>query len=148
MSNELILQRLRTFLLGLAAFLCAGTMVELALIGHWEGPPQILPFVLCGLGLAAVIALLLRPQRRIIRLLRWVMGVTFAGSLFGVYEHIEHNIGFAMEIRPNATMGDVFFDALGGANPLLAPGMLALAAMIAIAATYYHPLLVDNSSNL
>ncbi|MEZ4713815.1 MAG: hypothetical protein R3A44_41890 [Caldilineaceae bacterium] len=140
MSAELILQRLRLFLLALAGFLCIGTIAELALIGHWEDPPQILPFVLCILGLGAVAATLWQPTPRTIRVLRWIMGITFAGSLFGVFEHVEHNIGFALEIQPNATVGQVFFKALGGANPLLAPGMLALAAMLAIAATYYHPL--------
>lgn len=54
-------------------------------------------------------------------------------------EHIEHNLAFELEIRPNATTGDVFFEALSGANPLLAPGILGLAAIVALAATYYHP---------
>jgi hypothetical protein len=59
--------------------------------------------------------------------------------LIGIYEHIEHNLAFELEIRPNATAGQVFMEALGGASPLLAPGILALAAILAIAATYYHP---------
>jgi len=141
-NNELILQRLRTFLLLLAGFLCIGTIVELSLIEHWDDLPQVLPFVLCGLGLVVVLLVLIRPQHNTIRLLRWVMGIAFVGSLFGIFEHVEHNIGFALEIQPNAVVGDVFFQALGGANPLLAPGMLALAAMLAIAATYYHPMLL------
>lgn len=139
MSAELILHRLRLFLLAISASLCIGTIVELALIGHWEDPPQILPFVLCFLGFGAVTAMLLRPAQNAVRALRWIMGVAFAGSLFGVFEHVEHNIGFALEIQPNATVGQVFFDALGGANPLLAPATLAVAALLAIAATYYHP---------
>ena len=139
MSTELILQRLRLFLLALSGALCVGTIVELSLIGHWEDLPQFLPFILCTLGLGVVVAMLLRPQARTIRVLRWIMGITFAGSLFGVFEHIEHNFSFALEIQPNATVGQIFFDALGGANPLLAPGMLAVAAMLAMAATYYHP---------
>lgn len=143
MSSELILQRLRQFLLVLAGFLCIGTIAELGLIEHWDDPPQILPIVLCILGLVVVVTFLIRPQRNTIRWLRWIMGITLAGSLFGIYEHIEHNIGFALEIRPNATIGDVFFEALGGANPLLAPGMLGVAALLAIAATYYHPLLAE-----
>jgi hypothetical protein len=32
-------------------------------------------------------------------------------------------------------------EALTGAAPLLAPGVLALAGVLAIAATYYHPAL-------
>lgn len=140
-GNAQILQRLRIFLLLVSGLLCIGTIVELSLIEHWESWAQQLPLVLCGLGLIVVILVFIRPQHNTIRLLRWVMGIAFVGSLFGIYEHIEHNIGFALEIQPNATIGDVFLPALGGVNPLLAPGTLAFAAAIAIAATYYHPML-------
>jgi hypothetical protein len=81
-----------------------------------------------------------------LRLALWVgvrrtHGLLVAGSLFGVYEHIEHNLAFELEIRPGAGLGDVWFEALKGASPLLAPGILVLAAILAIAATYYHPAL-------
>jgi hypothetical protein len=36
---------------------------------------------------------------------------------------------------------------LGGENPLLAPGILAVAAMLALAATYYHPALSDEQQS-
>jgi hypothetical protein len=38
-------------------------------------------------------------------------------------------------------------DALMGANPLLAPGILALAGVLAIAATYHHPALRKTDQN-
>lgn len=141
MSAEIVLHRLRRFLLALAGFMSIGTGVELALAEHWEGAVQILPFVLCGLSFLVIVAVLFRPQPRVVYVLRWVMGITLAGSLFGIFEHIEHNLEFAQEIRPNAAVADLFFDALGGANPLLAPGILAFTALLALAATYYHPLL-------
>jgi hypothetical protein len=54
-------------------------------------------------------------------------------GLLGIYEHLENNFKFALEIRPNAVLSNVFWESLSGANPLLAPGILALAA------TYYQP---------
>lgn len=141
MSADLILARLRRFLFGLAAFICVGTMVELALAEHWDGPVQLLPFLLAALSLIAIGAVLINPQQGRLRLLRWITAITLAGSLFGVFEHVEHNIEFALEIRPNAAVGDVFWEALAGANPLLAPGILAFMALLALAATYYHPAL-------
>jgi hypothetical protein len=141
LSSELILSRLRTFLLGLAAFMAAGTIIELVLTEHWDGPPQILPFVLCGLSFFTIVAVLIRPRRGTLRLMRWIVGITFVGSLFGIFEHIEHNFGFALEIQPNAAVSEIFWEALGGANPLLAPGILALMALLALAASYYHPAL-------
>jgi hypothetical protein len=125
--------------------MCAGTILELWLTEHMESPIQFTPFILCGIGLIAVTLALLLPQRLTLITLRLVMGLLIAGSLFGVVQHIQHNLAFELEIRPNATISAVWFDALRGASPLLAPGVLALAAIIAIAATYYHPLLTSDS---
>ena len=69
------------------------------------------------------------------------MGLITLGSCFGIFEHIENNLAFALEIRPNAVVSDVFFEALRGASLLLAPGILTLGAILALAATYYHPAL-------
>jgi hypothetical protein len=139
MSPDEVTRRLRRFLLLVAGFLCAGTVVELLLIGHTKSLTQLLPFLLCLLGIAAVAGVLLRPKRFALVALRVVMGVLILGSLFGIYEHVEHNLDFALEIQPNAAYNTLVLKALGGANPLLAPGMLALAGMLALMATYYHP---------
>lgn len=145
-SDEVILNRLRTFLLALAAFICLGTIGELLLEEHWEDAIQFLPFLLCGLSFIGIVLVLVRPTRSTLRLMRWIVGITFAGSLFGIFEHVEHNFGFALEIQPNATVNDVFWDAIGGANPLLAPGILAFAALLALAASYYHPALANRAA--
>lgn len=141
MSSEVVLGRLRKFLLALAGFICFGTVVELALTEHWDGPTQLLPFVLSGLSLLAIIMVLARPQPLTVRSLQGIVGVTFLGSLFGIFEHIEHNVEFALEIQPNATTSELLLKGLGGANPLLAPGILAFTALLALAAVYYHPVL-------
>jgi hypothetical protein len=125
--------------------MCAGTILELWLTEHMESPIQFTPFILCGIGLIAVTLALLLPQRLTLIALRFVMSLLLAGGFFGVFQHIQHNVAFELEIRPNATIDAVWFDALRGANPLLAPGVLALAAVIALAATYYHPLLTPDS---
>lgn len=139
LSSEVILGRLRTFLLGLAAFMALGTIGELILEEHWEDAIQLLPFVLCALSFLTISMVLVRPQRATLRLMRWTVGITFVGSLFGIFEHIEHNFGFAQEIQPNAAMSELWWKALTGANPLLAPGILAFTALLALAASYYHP---------
>ncbi len=69
------------------------------------------------------------------------MGLVALGSLFGIYQHVVNNLGFYREIHPNAPTGAAVWGALAGASPLLAPGVLALASMLALAATYYHPVL-------
>jgi hypothetical protein len=55
------------------------------------------------------------------------------------YEHIANNIGFQMEVLPGSTTARLIAAALGGASPLLAPGILAVAAALALAAAYAYP---------
>lgn len=148
MRTTTVEQRLRTFLLGLSAWMCIGTIVELFLAKHYDDPLQFVPFILCGVGLMAVVVVLWRPLRGTLLMLRGVMGMLMLGSLFGVYEHLVNNFAFELEMRPSAAWSDVWFQALRGAAPLLAPGILALAAMIAIAATYGHPVLASQHGNL
>ena len=146
MDATIVSQRLRIFLLRLAGFLCIGTTIELLLAEHTKDPIQLVPFVLCAIGLLAVLAALFRPQRVTLLALRGVMGLLMVGSLFGIYEHLESNIAFELDIRPGVGVASVLIDALKGAAPLLAPGILALAGLLAIAATYYHPALVGRPS--
>lgn len=139
MSAEIIANRFRLFLLALSGFILIGAVIELGLTGHTESLVQWIPFILAGLGLLTIMAVLFRPQRATLLGLRVVMGLLILGSFFGVYEHVENNLVFELEIRPAVTAGQAFMAALSGASPLLAPGILALAAVLAIAATYYHP---------
>jgi hypothetical protein len=146
MTTNTVEQRLRTFLLVTTAGICVFTVAELWLTEHMESAIQLIPFVLCGVGLIAVLAALFRPRRGTLWTLRLVMALLIAGSLFGIWEHLEGNIGFALEIRPTATTSEVLVEALKGANPLLAPGILGLAGMLALAATYAHPALAKRRS--
>lgn len=127
--------------MGTAGALCLGTVVELVLVGHTEDFWQWVPFGLCGLGAAALLLALRWPGRTSLRILRGVMALLALGSVLGVYQHVSHNLAFALEIHPNAHWQAVFWEALGGASPLMAPGILALIALLGFAATWHHPLL-------
>ncbi|HLL77613.1 MAG TPA: hypothetical protein VK421_20320 [Pyrinomonadaceae bacterium] len=139
MRPEVVLTRLRRFLLALSVVLLAGAVAELWFVEHTEDPIQLIPFVLSGLGGAAVIVALLRPNRASLWALRLVMLLVVLGSLLGVYLHVESNYGLERELYPDRPAGQLLLGALGGANPLLAPGVLAVAAVLALAATYQHP---------
>jgi hypothetical protein len=144
-SADAVIARLRTFLLTLAVALCVGTVVELWLTDHLQTPLQFVPFVLCALGLAALIAVLLRPGRKTIWTLRAVMVVAALGALLGTYEHLEYNLEFAREINASKADAAPVWTALTGANPPLAPGVLGVTALIALAATYVHPALEQSN---
>ena len=141
MSAEILLERLRRFLLLLVAFTCTGTIVELLLMEHFDESNQLIPFALCGLGFVAALGALFYPQRRTILALRLIMLLLIGGSLLGIYFHLQGNFGFELEMRPNATWTDVIVEAFMGANPIFAPATLALAGFLGLAASYYHPTL-------
>ncbi len=141
MTQYTVERRFRRFLLAVSAGLFTATALELVLIGHYEGWAQWVPFVLCGLGIASVVAAWHRPRRPVLVALRVVMAVVAAGSLFGVYWHVRGNWEFAREIRPMAPAVDGLWEAISGVNPLFASGILFLAALLGAAGTYQHPAL-------
>ena len=141
MNSEIILARLRQFLLIISAAVFLMTVTELFFLSHWSETIQFLPFVLSGLGLITLSLAYFRPNRGTITALRWSMIVIAACSLIGVYEHMANNLGFRMEIQPNATTWELILATLEGANPVLAPGILTLGAVIGLAAMYQHPVL-------
>ena len=141
MKADVIAARLRLFLLGMTALIFLATLGELVLEDHDQEALQWIPFVLCGIGLLTVAGALLRPRRGTLLALRGVMALVALGGLAGIAIHLARNLGFEQEIRPNAALGEVIGAALRGAAPLLAPGTLIFAALLALAATYYHPAL-------
>ena len=131
--------RFRRFLLYVAAGLYVGTPVELVLTEHTGDWVQWIPFGLCALGLAVVVWALRAPGRASYRAVRVASAGIAAGTAYGVYSHLSHNLAFELEIRPGATWTDGIVEALFGASPLLAPGILGLAALLAAAATFWSP---------
>jgi hypothetical protein len=145
MTSTTVEERLRAFLFALAGAMCLGTIVELVLANHTKQAIQWLPFALCAAGVAAVAAAWLRPNRGTLWTLRLIMGAAAAGSLIGVYEHITSNLEVVRETKPALALLPALWQAAHGAAPFLAPGILAMAACVAIAATYAHPALADQS---
>lgn len=130
--------RYRGFLLGTAALVVLGSLVELWLIGHTEEWLQWVPFGLCALGLAAISAVRFMPSRGALAAGRVAFAVVAAGGLLGVYQHFAHNLAFEREIRPGAATADLLAEAVRGASPLLASGVLLLAAALGFAATLWR----------
>ncbi|MFN2500063.1 MAG: hypothetical protein ABR557_13350 [Pyrinomonadaceae bacterium] len=73
-----------------------------------------------------------------VRILRVCMPVVVLGSLFGMYQHVSGNVAFAREVKPNSSTTELVWRGLQGGNPLLAPGVLAVAAVLALSATYRY----------
>ncbi len=138
---------MRRFLLIIVECLCVGTAIELYLEKHYKETDQLIPFVLCAIGFVSVLAVQWRPNPNTIWFLRIVMIAVVLGSVLGGYLHLSTNIDFQVEMRPNQSAVDSFFAALMGTAPILAPGMLGLAGVLALAATYYHPAMGKRTDN-
>jgi hypothetical protein len=136
MSAQDRLSRLTGFLYALTIVMFAGTILELIAAKHFQEPIQVVPFVLCVAGIFSVFLAWRRPDRRIILGLRALMVLTTAGTLLGIWEHIEGNMGFILEMHPGTSGWPLISGALTGRAPLLASGVLAASATIAIAATF------------
>lgn len=141
MNPDQTLVRIRQFLLVIAAGVFVMTVTELLFLSHWSETIQLLPFALSAVGLVTLALAYFRPGPRTIHLLRWSMIVIGSCSLIGIYEHMANNLGFQMEIQPNATFLELALATVEGANPVLAPGILALGAAIGWTAGYQHPAL-------
>lgn len=136
MSDRERLVRLTNLLYGLAAVMFSGTIVELVAAKHYQEPMQLVPFFLCVAGLVAVILAWKRPGRTTVQGMRGLMIVTASATLLGIWKHIEGNIGFIHEMHPTTSGWSLIYGALTGRAPLLASGVLAAAAVTAIAATF------------
>lgn len=135
----------RRFLLVMVLALAVGTAAELILQKHYKETTQLIPFALCGIALVAALVVWFRPVAPLLRAFRGAMLVVILGSVLGGFIHLRSNVEFQMEIRRNASLVNSVIAALSGSAPLLAPGMLGLAGVLGLAATYYHPALAKHA---
>jgi len=133
--------RLRLWLMLLAAAVFPGTIVELILERHYDKLLQYVPFVLCIAAFLTLAIVIVKATPATIWAMRSVMLTMFPVTLFGIWQHFDGNMDFQRDIRPNADYWTQVDFAIHGAAPLLAPGILALAAGVALIATYRHPAL-------
>lgn len=146
MNTAEVLRQLRRFLLVLSVLLFGGAIVELWLVGHTEDWLQWIPFVLSLSGSIVSLVVLFRTQPVTVRALRVCMIIIVLGTLFGIYHHVAGNLALEREINPGATTARLVKRSLQGGNPLLAPGILAIAALLALSATYRFEITSGSSS--
>jgi hypothetical protein len=141
LSSDIILARLRQFLLIISAGVFVMTVSELVFLGHWNETIQFLPFALSALGLTTLAFVYFRPSHTSLTVMRWSMIVIGVCSFIGFYMHLSLNFKFWLAMEPTATTWDLIKATLEGGNPALAPGILLLGAVIGLTSVYRHPLL-------
>jgi hypothetical protein len=127
---------LRRALLALAGLTGLGLLGELLLIGHTEEALQLAPIVLGGLTALGALWTARLPETASPKPLRALSLALVITSAIGVWEHLESNLEFERELRPDQSTIEALVGALSGASPLLAPGALVVAALALAAAVW------------
>lgn len=130
---------LRWIIVGLFYFGFAGTVAELWLLEHTESFAQWLPFLVLLGSAGAMGWAVLRPGPASLwaaRLTTLAVAVTGAA---GVYLHYRGNVAFELEMDPGLQGLALVRDALKGATPSLAPGLMIQLGLLGWAYTYRHP---------
>ena len=127
---------LRRALLALAGLTGLGLVGELLLIGHTEEALQLAPIVLGGLTALGALWAARLPETASPKPLRALSLALVITSAIGVWEHLESNLEFERELRPDQSTLTAVLGALSGSSPLLAPGALVVAALALAAAVW------------
>ena len=115
-----------------------GAAVELVISAHWAEWQQWVAFVAVGLGLAVVAWAWRTPSARSLAAVRAVSAAVAVVAVVGVVLHLKGNYGFSAEVSPDDTTWERMIDTFTGGNPAFAPGMVAVGAVLAYAATWRH----------
>jgi hypothetical protein len=126
---------LSRLLLAIFAFGSAGTGAELLLLGHFEDVQQFIPLVLIAAGIGAAVWYGNRFSHRSLRAFQATLVLYAISALLGLYFHYSGNVEFEVERDPAIGGLRLFWEAITGATPALAPGSMLLLAAIGWAVT-------------
>jgi hypothetical protein len=137
-SEDATLHRL---LLAILTIGVLGTLTELGLLEHYEEPLQLVPVTLLSLAIPVIAWCWARPSPAALRTLRVLMTLFVVGGLIGVYQHYSGNVEFELEMYPSRAGFELFWEAIKGATPALAPASLSWLGLLGLAYTFHHPVL-------
>jgi hypothetical protein len=132
---------LRQILLALVFIGAVGLLVELALLEHFDSVTQWIPLALLVIVLGAVIALRARRSKGAVRFFQAVMALCVIVGGVGILLHYRGNVEFELERDASLHGLRLFWEAIRGATPSLAPGALSQLGLLGLAYTYRHPAL-------
>ncbi len=130
---------LRGGLAAILAFACAGTLVELLLLEHYDGWRQWLPLGLLAAGVVGALVVMVVPGPRVLAVWRALMGLYLSAGLVGTWFHYAGNVEFEIERTPELAGLALFRAAMEGATPALAPGTMVQFGLLGLLLMYRHP---------
>ena len=130
---------LRRVLAALFLFGSLGTAAELVLLEHFEDVWQYAPLVLLAIGCAVLAVLLVRPSASGIRFFQVTMLAFIVSGIAGIVLHYQGNVEFELELDPEAAGFGLFWEAMKGATPALAPGTMVLLGGLGLTCVHRDP---------
>jgi hypothetical protein len=134
---------LRRILLATLAFGAVGMIAELYLLEHTESATQWIPLVLLIAILIASGWVYLKPSPLGLRIFQGIMLLSALGGMWGVWEHLQGNLEYVREIDPSLGGFSLIWKALHRGAPTLAPGVMVQLALLGLAFTFRHPVLMQ-----
>jgi hypothetical protein len=116
-----------------------GTIIELALLEHFEDAWQWTPIILLAAALLTLGWHALERGATSLNVLRGLMVVCAASGILGVLLHYRGNVEFELEMYPDLHGWKLFKEAMMGATPALAPGAMVQIGLVGLAWTFRHP---------
>jgi hypothetical protein len=131
--------RLRRWLLLVVVLGTLGLVAELLLLDHVETFAQWLPLAVLVAGLAASLAVMVRPEPVSVRIFQLSMLAFVATGATGVFLHYRSNVEFELEMNPTLRGWALVWRSLEGGVPALAPGALTQLGLVGLVFTVGHP---------
>jgi hypothetical protein len=116
-----------------------GLGAELLLLEHIEDFWQWVPLILMGLGLIILGWHAVDRGRASVRVFQGTMILFVVSGFVGFWMHYQANVEFELEMYPTLNGLPLFWEALQGALPTLAPGAMIQLGLLGLASTYRHP---------
>ncbi len=116
-----------------------GTVLELLLLDHTEDWWQLAPVILLGASLIVLIWHAVERGPASTKTLQATMLLFVLSGLAGLYLHYHGNAAFELEMYPSLRGVALFWEAMKGATPALAPGTMIELGLIGLAYSYRHP---------
>lgn len=123
-----------------------GTGIELLLLEHTDGFWQLAPLALLGVALLVLTWHLIARSPGSVRGVQFLMLSFILSGLAGLVLHYSGNVEFERELHGSATGFALFWEAIRGATPTLAPGTMIQLGLVGLVYTYRHPALTAKES--
>jgi hypothetical protein len=140
------LAAIRKLLLAALCIGVLGTVSELVLLRHIDEIAQWLPVVALTGAIPILIWHSASPRAASVRTLQVLMVLFIGLGVVGVGLHLNGNVEFEHELRPDEHGWEFLRKTVTGATPVLAPGSMVLLGLVGLAHAYRHPL-IDGGSH-